>query len=536
MRHRGPDAQCARETNIAWADVDLGMSRLKIVDQTDLEVPLSFPYLGIDLAYNGEIYNWRELRNELHDGTPWLTRCDAELLARAWRAWGTSCLQRLNGMFAFILVDHREEAILIARGRCGKKPLYWAQKGGELYLASEAKALPIPLAPQPCRELAVLEFDCLEETPFEGVRQVPPGHAAILRREHSLLYFRESLVSWWSLPGPGETVRSCDTCIEDELQALVTDAVRIRAKAEVPIAVQLSGGLDSAIIQAVARSEHLYTVTFPDDGVDNLELARLAAQGGDPIPVMFGYSDLLEAMPKVAYHLDTPATWTAVCQWFLCRRISEDGIKVVLAGEGADELLGGYTRYRILYWLDRMLADPHLEAYQPTIQHLLGSHTEILSRLLDRSSNGCEKHRALAIVDEHAGTRQQSLASAMARVDFHTTLQVLLRMADRMTAAFGMENRDPFLDYRIVEFCARLPDRYKIGERDSKSVLRRVASRLGVHPAIVGEKTKRGLFLPWARWTRQAPEAGSRGCWDRRSFSELAYSTWLTQVCRSTPL
>lgn len=517
LSHRGPDAVGAFSGAIPWANVSLEMTRLAIVDRKPINVPFDFrESCGVVLAFNGEVYNWRSLRAELSDGTPWQTDCDAEVVARVWRRWGAGMLDRMNGMWGLALVDEREGVVFLARDRAGEKPLYYAALGSGIAFASEIKALPIKLEEGPCAELETLEFDCLETTPFQGVRCLGPGEYMIFRSPGDLAL--QKTTKWWKLP----ILELCEDWGEavEEVQETLVDAVKIRATCEVPVAVQLSGGLDSAIIQAIVRSERLYTVTFPE--VDNLTLARPAAFGvAEPKAITFDYEDLLKALPKIAYHLDTPATWTAVCQWFMDKQIALDGAVVVLSGEGADELFGGYSRYRFLWWLERMkLRDANLAAYGPMGEKLFGGDDEMLAKMLNRGGSTTLGH-AQELVKRFA--MGKDLVEQAGRLDFYTTMQVLLRMADRMAAAFSLENRSPFLDYRLMELSVRMPTRWKVTESYSKAVLREVAEHLKVPRAIIYDKTKKGLFLPWSKWKGVA---GERGVWDRSSFAKVMREAW----------
>lgn len=514
LGHRGPDGIGGGDALLPWGSVHMEMARLAIVDQRTIPVPFDFrESAGVVLAYNGEIYNWRALRAELSDGRPWQTDCDAEVLSRAWRAWGPECLNRLNGMFAFVLVDTIKGEVFAARDRAGEKPLYYARHGMGIALSSEIKALPVELREAPCPEMEALEFDCTERTPFAGVFALAPGHFLHFRSPERLA--APLAVEWWRWRmGESDTA----TAKEEDLAESVADAIRLRAKAEVPVSVQLSGGLDSAIIQVVARSDRAYTVAL--DGMDDY-FARIANRGDATAPIRFALSDLLGALPKIAYHLDTPATWTAVCQWFMNQRIREDGAIIVLSGEGADELFGGYTRYRILWHLERMrTGDPSLGPYLPLVEHMTGARDEILARMLNRGGPST-MDTSRALVDRFA--RGDDLVTRMQRVEFYTTMQVLLRMADRMSAAFGMENRSPFLDYRVMEFAASVPVEQRVDANWTKAILRRVAERLGVPGSIVNEKTKRGLSIPWSKWNGAT---GSRGAWDRSTFATLMRETW----------
>lgn len=519
LNHRGPDGS-GSTASLAWAHVSLEMTRLAIVDRRSIDVPFDFrASCGVLLAFNGEVYNHRELRVELSDGTPWQTDCDAEVVARGWRRWGVGVLDHLNGMFGLCLVDERSGEVLLVRDRAGEKPLYYARLGSGVAFASEVKALPMRLEEAPCEDVSVFEFDCLEETPFKGVRRLGPGQ--YLHFQSALDLEAPVARSWWELGSEADEAMTYKEAV-DALEATLVDAIRIRARAAVKVGVQVSGGLDSAIVQAVAKSEYCYTVTFPEDGVDCLPLARLAA-GCEPVPVTFGLADLERVLPDVAYHLDTPGTWTAVCQWFLDHRMAEDGCVIVLSGEGADELFGGYARYRLLYWMERARADARLAEYAYARGRLHGTDEEVLARMIDRSPRGEARTRALEVVNRFA--RGDGLLARAMRVEFYTTMQVLLRMADKMAAAVSMENRSVFFDHRVMELAARIPVKHKVTERESKAVLLDVARRLGVPSDVVEQKNKRGLFVPWAKWWYPNRKDNPRE-WDRGPFAHFIKEAW----------
>lgn len=506
------------------------MSRLKIVDQHALTVPYHFENLGITIAYNGEVYNWKQIRSA-HPGIAWQTECDVEALAVMWREQGPACLHELNGMWGFILVDHKLGEVYIVRDRAGEKPVYYAQRGTWIYVASEIKALPVALEPGPCEDTDMLEYDFRGSTPFKNVYALEPGHYIKLDKPQTGLQALKPQ-QWWHLPTESVAQIQYSEALE-ELEPLLIDAIKLRADTEVPFALQLSGGLDSSIIQAVVKSENLYCVTFPEPGFDHASAANLGMAGArQPLnEITFGFADLQTALPELTYHLDTPATWTAVCQWFMLKQMRQDGFKITLSGEGADELFGGYSRYRLLHWLQKMHNDPLLVDYNPLITHMFGNNNAIMGRLLDRKGTLASQLHAIDTVSGHAEGR--SLVTRMATVDFYTTMQVLLRMPDRMSAAFGMENRSPFLDYRLMEFAAQLPAAYKVTDTRSKPLLRDIAARLGVHDAIVNEKTKRGLAIPWPVWAEglEIP-GGSRGAWDRKGFAYLMAKAWKDRCCR----
>jgi asparagine synthase (glutamine-hydrolysing) len=513
LAHRGPDGNGVAQFCLGPLHVTLGGTRLAIVGGSGVPIPFIDRASQIAVAYNGEIYNWRALRAELGDGVPWQTECDVEVLTRAWRRWGVNALTKLNGMFAFVLVDLLDKTVYAVRDRAGEKPLYYARDGAwNLCFASEIKALGVPLVLGPCEELEALEFDCLEKTPFAGVLALEPGHFLTMRGKEDV-----DLRCWWKLPEASQ--QPVRRAIVDDLTALVHDAVSIRANAEVPVAVLLSGGLDSAIIQAVAKSEHLYTIDFDGEALGD---ATIAAGGQSVQALRFDLEDAVVALPQIAWHLDTPATWTALAQWFLARRIARDGNRIVLSGEGADELFGGYARYKMLRHLDSMSRDPWLANYDPLRTHLLGSSDEVLARMLTRNPRGASA--VMELVNQFSGSG--SLVRRAMRLDWHTTMQVLLRMLDRMMMAWSLEGRCPFLDHRIIEAAAAMPDSWLVGPDGTKLVLRGVARRLGVPERVVASTNKRGFSVPWNTWTGAKP-SGSRGAYDRSGFAAAMQSAWL---------
>jgi len=505
--HRGPDAI----GSVSFPGVQLHMARLSIQDASDIHVPFCYHDIGISLAYNGEIYNCDELRKRL-PSSEWETECDAEVIAKMWRRYGPNSLHYLNGMFAFVLYDKWSNEVFAVRDRAGEKPLYYTITNSGIAFASEIKALPIELEETECPEESVFEYDCLSNTPFKNVFALLPGHYIYVDCESR----KHKVSQWWDLP-----TDSLDMKYEDVLEyldELVRDACRIRMPSE-SYAVALSGGLDSAIVQSIVRCPTCYVITFPQ--IQNAPQAEKCTCGAVLHSVTFTKDDFQDALPKVLYYLDTPATWTSICDYFLIRQMHLHGHRILLSGEGADELFGGYNRYRILYWLDKMFADPSLRKYKPTTEFLIGKHADILAKLICRGPN---IDHAKEIVKQYA-VEGKSLVENACRIEFKTTMQVLLRMPDRMAGMFGMENRAPFLDYRLIELAFQLPESFKVTSEESKHILRDVARRLKIHKSIVDEKDKKGLAIPYSDWFPEFAY-GSRGIWDRSKFAEFMKDKW----------
>lgn len=401
--HRGPDG---------WRVVDLGgfqigSARLAITGSPSDPHPTEID--GRVLAFNGEIYNHRELRSELESlGDTFETDGDAEVLLRAYLRWGVRCLDRLNGMFAFAIADG--EKIVLARDLAGEKPLYFSRK--PLRFASEAKAL--------C-------WRCEE---------LPPASFAVLDRDGN-----GDVLTWWEPRIERSFPEGADAeSAVDELEVLLADAIRIRTME--PSVLFLSDGVDSSLIRSFPRGDGQpwEALTYVDRGLsDTLK------------------DGFLGSVRDIVWHLDYPIdSFSAFALWRLNAEAASKGHKVVLSGEGADELFGGYVRY-----VPRAL---NLEAR-------------------DRFPS----YRAMfPASDEDPGF-----------ADFSGKMRGLLRMGDRMAAAHGVENRCPFLDRRIVEFAMSLPDRDRAYGLGTKMVLRKILAR---RDPTYGEREKHGLFCSVNRW------------------------------------
>jgi asparagine synthetase B (glutamine-hydrolysing) len=257
------------------------------------------------------------------------------------------------------------------------------------------------------------------------------------------------------------------------------------------VALQISGGLDSAVLQAIGEFENLYCVTFPNDGVDNMEIARLAAKGKKVIPVTFDADDLKAALPEVKRLTGGRGTWSQVCQYYACLKIAEDGCDLVLTGEGADELFGGYTRYRLLHNWEKNHRDPRQKNYQSIVEHMQGSRRQAIVNMLSRTTPVSVAETMVPKRLEH-----NHLVKDMAAVERDFCLPALLEFGAAMAQAHGLVCRFPFMDPKIVAYSKTLQPDMMVDDRWTKVTLRRAAQKLGVHERIVEEETKRGLFIP----------------------------------------
>lgn len=389
MKHRAPDDSGVVTVN----DFTIGMGRLKILDLVSPGLcPLEED--GLILAFNGEIYNYLELREELTKlGYVFSTESDSEVLLKAFKEWGEACLDKLNGMFAFAIYDERR--VFIARDLAGEKPLYY--RPSPFAFSSEAKAL----------------GECIE---------LPPAHYGIydFATEHLELH------RWWFPPTESLDIRFEDSV--DVVDELLQSAVQLRTRAHVPYGLYRSGGIDSTLISTYHEFSHQYTYEDKEEYKD----------------------EFLEVFPKILWHLDYPIkSFSAFGLWKLAQEARADGIKVVLSGEGADELFGGYVRYV-----------PN--EFNRKAREVYPSYTALFPY------------------------------KDMLKEEFDGNMRELLRMGDRMAAAWGIENRCPFLDRRVVEFAVRLPMEHKIKGYETKRVLRALLKRR--KPDYQFEE-KKGLYV-----------------------------------------
>jgi asparagine synthase (glutamine-hydrolysing) len=394
MRHRGPDDEGVIE--------DMGMGRLSIIDLNS-EGLCPYEEEGYILSFNGEIYNYLTLKEELEGlGHSFHTNSDTEVLLKAYKQWGKGCLDRFNGMFAFAIKDKKRGEIFLARDIAGEKPLYWAKE--PFKFASEAKAL---------------NWKC---------REFPPAHYGIYSYKTDTF----TIKPWWVFKKREIDLDNA----EKELETLLEDSVRLRTQSDVPYGIFYSGGVDSSLIRSFWDFEHEFTYTDGDY-----------------------QEEFKEVFPKIVHHLDYPVrSFSPFGLWKLAEEAHNKGIKVILSGEGADELFGGYVRY-VPQSLMRE-AKEHYPSYRQYFKY--------------------EKN-----------------VNQMGWEEFNGNMRELLRMGDRMTSAWGIENRCPFLDRRIIEFAFSLPPEMKIRGFDTKVMLRNILKK---RDPLYTVQEKHGLYCSVNKW------------------------------------
>lgn len=524
--HRGPDG-LGYVVGDDWA---IGTARLAIIDIEAGTQPISDASGRYWLAYNGEIYNYRELRQELEiGGAVFQTHCDTEVLLAAWMAWGERCLARLNGCFAFALYDRRDKRLILARDRFGKRPLFYAEHEGCLLFASEMKAfLRVPgfSFRQDPEQLAAIygQWTPLpHQSGFQDIHALGMGEWLSVEQGKQGRHVYAPL-SFASHPAPTSR-EEAETAIRQSLRA----SVELRLRSDVEVGVYLSGGIDSAIVAHLTRDimgtpPATFSVTFADPGLDeSAEQQVLAAHLGTrhrALPI--SHADIAAACPQAVFHAEVPAFRSAFIPMFLLSALTREcGIKVILSGEGADEAFLGYDLFKETLlrnrWnqLDeetrrRRLSSlyPHLDHYGPQdIAALTGLYqqfsTETMTGLFShemRFQNGRFSSRLIrgakdpfaaitALISDHPEMDGMTPVQRAQWLEYKTLLPgyLLSTQGDRACLAHGVENRCPFLDPAVVDLASATNLRFDDGFNEKLLLRQAFADRL---PASVVNKRK----------------------------------------------
>ena len=531
LAHRGPDdSGCYFGPGVA-----LGSRRLAILDLSELgHMPMSTPDGRFTIVYNGEVYNFGELRRSLEQqGAHFVSHTDTEVLLQLYVREGPAMLSRLNGMFAIAIWDNRERTLFLARDRVGVKPLYYVARGDALYFASEEKALfREGLQPEfddeTLEELLCFRYVAGERTPYRNVKRLLPGHY-LLWQDGEI-----KITRWWNLAERARELR--ESLPKDPVawfRETFDDAVRLRLISDVPVGILLSGGLDSSSIAASVAQQTssgvaAFTVRFDESSYDEGPLARQVAEkwGLDLHELFVPPAELLPRLIKGSWLNDEPLVHGNDIHLWAISQLAKPRVTVLLSGEGSDETLGGYVRYQPLRYPALMNG---LRPFFPKLSAAFGLNGRLqkLSRFLELGAmdrfilyNSCD-----ALPDElrmigltptgHFAYREQVLREAQALYpkepvrqamysDQHTFLCSILDRNDRMTMGASIECRVPFLDYRLVEGLAALPSAEFFDGRKGKHLLRQaLGDRL---PQDVLGHRKWGFGVPWADYFRKRPD------------------------------
>lgn len=545
LRHRGPDD----EGIYLHDNVGLGHKRLSIIDVTNGKQPMTNEDGTVWIVFNGAVYNYLELRQELvQKGHTIKTYCDTEVIIHAYEEYGKECVNRFNGMFSFVIWDQNKQEIFAARDRFGVKPFYYSMQNGEFIFASEIKSL---LSHNPLlrkvnekglKDYYVFQYTLADKTLFEGVKKLEPGHHLTINTKDG---FRLRIEQYWDFNFNYDMYHTEDYFV-DKVRFLLEDAVKIRLRSDVPVGAHLSGGLDSSSVVSFAASLlegmnlKTFTGAFSDSQeYDETSYAKLVAKHSkaDYYEIFPTSSDFASSIHDIIYYLDEPGAGPGVFPQYMVSKLASQHVKVVLGGQGGDEIFAGYARYMVAYLEESLkgaIEDtanrgefvttlssiiPNLNLlsnYKPMLQHffkegLFGQQDERYFRLIDRSEGMKDVLDSELFVDSSNysvfedyqkifnRSNATSYLDKMLYFDVKASLPALLHVEDRTSMAVGLESRLPLLDYRLIELVATIPPVIKFQSGKSKNILKQ-AVKNHVPDEIIHRKDKMGFPVPLNEW------------------------------------
>ena len=543
LSHRGPDGRGVHVDG----EIGLGHARLSIIDLAGGKQPMSNPEGTIWISFNGEIFNYVELRSGLMDrGWRFTTKSDTEVILRLYEEMGEDCVHELNGQWAFAIWDARQGKLFLSRDRMGIRPLFYAQTAERLLFASEVKALFASGADldrridlQALDQIFTFWVTLPPRTAFEGISQLPPGHSMIVQDG------RTTIVKYWEPSYEPEDAEDSPANVKirsEELLNLLEDATRIRLRSDVPVGAYLSGGIDSSFITALIQRVHkgkleTFSVAFDDAEFDESAYQQSASAflSTEHQQVRCSYQDIGQVFPQVVWHAEQPILRTAPAPLFrLSSLVHESGFKVVLTGEGADEILGGYDIFKEAkirrFWaanLDSRRRPLLLKRLYPYMQNLQTQSDVYLKSFFHTSESDRESpffshlprwqltsmlkmffskdvrsqlasrdvYRDLrdALPDEYSGWPHFCQAEYL-ETAYLLPGYILSSQGDRMAMAHSVEGRYPFLDHRVVKFAGRLSTSLKMKVLNQKFLLKRAAE--GLIPSEIISRPKQPYRAP----------------------------------------
>ena len=551
IQHRGPDDRGY------YIDDNLGIAnlRLSIIDLSPAgHQPMSDESGRYWIVYNGEIYNYVELRQQLAGkGCQFFSNSDTEVILRLFMLEGPEAVKKLNGMFAFVIWDKQERKLFGARDRLGIKPFYYFKDQDQFVFGSEIKAIFASgqvgraVDDEGMADYLTFQFCLNDKTLFRNIRKLEPGCWLELDAAGNL-----NIQKYWNLDFQVDTDHTSEY-FEYQLTRLLEDAVRIQLRADVPVGAHLSGGLDSSTVTCLAASLldnpiHTFSGGFKESPrYDETRFARMAAEQAGSIhhEIFPSEQDFVELMPKLIYAMDEPAAGPGIFPQLMVSQLAKQNVKVVLGGQGGDEVFGGYTRYLVAYLeecirggiqgtqedakyvvsFDTILPNlTQLRGYEPMLRYfwsegLFDSQEARYYRLVDRGmemkgllsgdlanpAGGYSTFQAFSDLFNSGGL--SSYINKMTRFDLLTLLPALLHVEDRTSMLVSLESRVPLLDHRIVELAASMPPAVKFEGGRSKHIFRKVVGQL-LPKGITERKDKMGFPVPLSEWYQREPVRG----------------------------
>lgn len=538
--HRGPDGEGVWVSG--HGDVGLSHRRLTIIDLTPAASQPMRTEAGLVITYNGEIYNYIELRHEL-GLQKFRTTSDTEVILRAYEKWGENCLDHLRGMFAFAIWDERNNKLFCARDRFGIKPFYYTRNSQGFFFASEIKTL-IPFLENistdynSLKDYLAFQFTLGEKTLFKNVEQLLPAHTLTL--ENGQLKIRK----YWEVQYDLDWFHT-KRYFEEEIRNLLLDSVKVHLRSDVPVGSYLSGGFDSSVVSSLARmfqkegnfhSFHGIFSSGPD--YDESEYAKAVASFCNIMlhELEITSDDFIANIRKVIYHLDNPVAGPGSFPQYMISKLASEHLKVVLAGTGGDEIFGGYVRYLISYFEQcikgaiegTMNSGNFIVTYESIIPNLssLNNYKPLLQefwkeglfeerdkryfRLINRA-NGLTKEINWELLEPYSAfetfkeifwgsnVAKESYFDSMTHFDFKTLLPALLQVEDRVSMAHGLESRVPLLDHPLVELAATIPSNVKFENGELKHLMKKSFAQ-DLPKEVWQRKSKMGFPVPLSSW------------------------------------
>ena len=566
MVHRGPD----QSGYFLDRNVGLGHRRLNIIDLSTGQQPMSNEDDNLWIIYNGEIYNYQELREDLLDrGHVFKTKSDTEVILHLYEEWGTDCLQKLRGMFAFAIYNRRDKSLFIARDRVGIKPLYYAFADQSLIFASEIKSIiKEPTVDKSINYEGLYKFLSYTYTPgpdtvFKYIHKLQPGHYMIQKND------KTDIKQYWDIDDNYLTDSVSKNGAEESLDKLLTETIRIHMISDVPVGFLLSGGIDSTTTLSFYTDKQkldvkTFTIGFESDEFeDERTYARKAASkyGVDHYETTINEEDFFNFFPKYLWYMEEPIFEPPAFSLYYVTKMAREHVKVLLSGEGGDEAFAGYQTYRNLVWLERLkkVIGPSSEYLSGIISKFIppkytpllnipiseyyfsrsASPSSLFIKNFDTIYSSPFKEQILAANNPFAQYADKmngvSNLKRMLYIDTKTWLpDRLLTKADKMTMANSVELRVPMLDHVMLEFAAGLPDSLKLHGFNTKYILKKVASKR--IPREIIKRKKAGFPTPFSRWLRNREDLVfdiltdsktlNRGYFDKGAMSNIILDPW----------
>jgi asparagine synthase (glutamine-hydrolysing) len=544
LHHRGPDGHGT------WIDrggnVGLCHRRLSIIDLTETGAQPMTAGSSTVITYNGEVYNYVELRNRLVRNWDFVGRSDTEVLLAAYDRWGTGCVDHLRGMFAFAIWDPNRQALFAARDRLGIKPFYYTVVDSRFIFASEIKAL-LPFLPEvaACEdglgEYLTYQFNIGSQTLFKGVHALPPGHVLHIEGGNIKIH------PYWDVQYRIDANHSA-SYFQERLHDIIDRSVRLHLRSDVPVGCYLSGGIDSSLVSILATqhdtsNKHAFHGKFTEfAGYDESKHAIAVAEmyGKTLHQIDISEHDMLDSLEDIVYALDQPTAGPGSIPQYLVSKLASNHVKVVLGGQGGDEIFAGYARYLVAYFEQTLKAAINgtskngsfvvtaesiisnlgaLKSYLPMLKTfwekgLFEASDARYFRLIDRFADMSGEIRPglvnrdrifedfRSIFNDRANVHSRSYLDRMTHFDLKTLLPALLHVEDRMSMAHSIESRVPFVDHELIEFMATVPANIKFRDGQLKLMLKEAFA--GTLPSsIVNRTDKMGFPVPLAEWYRR---------------------------------